>query len=256
MGRQRRLHFSGAIYHITSRGNRRANMFVDERDHNFWLHVLAEAVPRFNLVVYGLCLMPNHFHLLIGTPDANLSSAMHYLNGRYAKRFNWRHSLTGHVLQGRYGAFLVDSQEYLLELLRYIALNPVRSELVARPDDWRWSSHRYCCNDQVSPGWLNVEWVLAQFSGATRTDRIRAYQAFVDAGVGNGKRRDRQPHQHSCRVSDHPTVPTLADLERAYPSRDAAIRAAWLSRAYTRDEIARHFGVSTRTVSRIIADAS
>lgn len=251
MGRQRRIQHSGAIYHITSRGNRRAHIFVDDRDRHIWLRVFADAAARFNLVVYGFCLMPNHFHLLFETRDANLSAAMHYLNSKYAQKFNWRHALNGHVLQGRYDAYLVDDQAYLLEMLRYIVLNPVRSELVKHAEDWWWSTHRFCTGSMPPPDWLHTEWVLSQFSGATSSDRIRAYRAFVDAGMGLRKRPRGRRDGRIELVPGASELPSLGELESKHPDRDTAIRAAWMLGAYSREQIARHFGISPRTVSRI-----
>jgi putative transposase len=251
MGRPTRIQFPGAIYHVTSRGNRRANIFVDERDHFLWLRLLAEAAGRFNLVVYGLCLMPNHFHLLVGTPDANISAAMHFLNGKYAQKFNWRHGLSGHVFQRRCHLELVERQEHLLELLRYTVLNPVRAQLVAKADDWRWSTHLHLSGLKPEPAWLNSQWVIDQFSGMTVADRIRAYRVFVEAGVGIQKRPNARLRRYFEPSGISAPVPMLDELERKIPSRDAAIVAAWACRAYSRDQIARHFNLSTRTVSRI-----
>lgn len=251
MGRPNRIRFPGAIYHVTSRGNRRANIFVDDRDHLFWLRLLAETADRFNLVVYGLCLMPNHFHLLVETPDANISATMHYLNGKYAQHFNWRHNLSGHVFQRRCHLELVERQEHLLALLRYIALNPVRAQLSTTADDWRWSTHLHISGLKPKPAWLNAMWVIDQFSGATSAERIRAYRAFVDAGIGVRTRPGA--HGQAEPSGPHSTVPVLDDLEKALPDRDAAIRAAWLCRAYSREQIARHFSISARTVSRIVS---
>jgi putative transposase len=252
MGRQRRVKFPGALYHVTSRGNRRATIFVDERDYRLWIALLAESTARFKLVVHMLCLIPNHFHLLVQTTEPNISEAMHHLNGKYARRFNWRHALTGHVLQGRFHAELVKRQEHLLTVLQYIPLNPVCAQLVPNADDWRWSTHLHICGMKRRPVWLNTGFVLDQFHGATEMDRIQAYRAFV-----NGKLRTPDPAMNRKRPyvdnsSSAVQAPPIAHLESVLPDRDAAVRAAWMSRAYTRDQIARHFGISTRTVSRIV----
>lgn len=251
MSRPKRLQFHGAVYHVTARGNRRANMFVDDHDRHIWLSIFAEAVARFNLAIYALCLMPNHFHLLVETPDANLSSAMHYLNGKYAQKFNWRHALSGHLHQGRYHAVHVERQEQLLELLRYIVLNPVRAQLVAHADDWHWSTHSQVCGLVSPPAWLNIKWIMNLFSGATDTDRLHAYRAFVDAGSPSPARPCSNSQQDADKFPEAVTVPALDVLERQYPHRKAAITAAWCSGAYTRDQIARHFGISTKTVARL-----
>ncbi|WP_145650068.1 transposase [Pseudoduganella lurida] len=256
MSRPTRHPFHGAVYHVTARGNRRANMFVDAYDHSIWLRIFEETVDQFHLLVYGLCLMPNHFHLLVETPDANLSAAMHYLNGKYAKKFNWRHSLSGHLLQDRFHAVHVDKQEYLLELLRYIVLNPVRAELTHHADHWRWSSHRYHCRLAPCPAWLASDWVIDQFPGPTRAARIHAYRKFVDAGHVRHVRTSGQIDEALAFAGDA-DIPMLAIIQSSHPHRDMAIRAAWQCGAYTREQIARHFALSVRTVSRVInAEAS
>ncbi len=255
MGRPRRHEFPGAIHHVTTRGNRRANIFVDEYDRLLWLRFLEETALRFNIEIYSLCLMPNHFHMLVKTPDANLAAAMHFLNGKYAQKFNWRHGLSGHLQQGRYHEFHVSRQEHLLELLRYIVLNPVRARLVDHVDEWRWSTHRHVCNFIQRPSWLKAKWVLDQFAGKSDIEQIHSYRRFVDAGAASRPESPGQPrgepHGHSASI----TVPTLEALEREHVNRSAAVSAAWHSAAYTREQIAGHFGISVRTVGRIIAAA-
>ncbi|GGY18666.1 hypothetical protein GCM10007386_55170 [Pseudoduganella dura] len=224
---------------------------MDDRDHLAWLRLLGEAATRFNLVVYGLCLMPNHFHLLVETPDANISATMHYLNGKYAQKFNWRHGLSGHVFERRCYLELVERQEHLLELLRYIVLNPVRAQLAAKADDWRWSTHLHVSGIKARPEWLNSMCVIDQFSGAALAERIQAYRAFVDAGTGIKRRPVAAISRYIDLSQAFTAIPVLDELERNLPSRNAAIVAAWMSGAYSRDQIARHFNISVRTVSRI-----
>lgn len=247
MGRPLRLQFPGAVYHVTARGNRRATLFADARDHLAWLGILAEATERFGLVVHGFCLMPNHYHMLVETPQPNISAAMHYLNGTYAKYFNWRYGFTGHVFQGRFHSVLVERDSQLLETVRYIALNPVRAELVARPGDWRWSSHRFIIARGPVPLWLQTAWVLEQFGSNDPGRRIEAYEQFVDAGIGQPSRLKRPVR----RAQPDAAAPPLAEFASKYPTRDAAILAAHVSAAYSREQIARHFAVSTRTVTRV-----
>jgi putative transposase len=254
MTRPRRIQFEDAIYHVTARGNRRTNIFVDDRDRHLWLRIFTETSARFDLHVYALCLMPNHFHLLVQTPQANLSTALHHLNGAYAQKFNWRHGLTGHLLQGRYHAELVERQEQLLETLRYIAMNPVAAELVLHPDNWQWSTHPCICDQLPRPKWLKADWVLGQFAGENRPERIQAYRRFVDASESG---RPRPGKRRRPRMRPLPQTPTgtLADFEREYPDRNTAVVAAWMSGIFTREQIARHFGISIKTVTRITSRA-
>ncbi len=140
MSRPMRLEFPNALYHVTSRGNAQQNIYLCDADRQQFLNVLEHVCQRYNWVVHAYCLMSNHYHLLIETPDANLSKGMRQLNGLYTQDFNRTHKRVGHVYQGRYKAILVEKQAYLLELARYIVLNPVRAEMVRSAKDWKWSS--------------------------------------------------------------------------------------------------------------------
>jgi putative transposase len=126
--------------------------------------------------------MDNHYHLLVQTPDANLSKGMRQLNGVYTQAYNRRHGKTGHLFQGRYKAILVDADAYLLELSRYIPLNPVKASMVKQVGDWRWSSYQAMVDRVTTPPWLSKDYLLAQFSKQRKT-AIRKYQIFVDEGI-------------------------------------------------------------------------
>lgn len=117
MTRPLRLEFADALYHVTSRGDRRAPIYLDDTDRAFWIQALADVCVRFHFVIHSFCQMGNHFHLLLETEEANLSQGMRQLNGRYSQYFNRRHDMVGHVFQGRYQAFLVQKESYLLELV-------------------------------------------------------------------------------------------------------------------------------------------
>ena len=131
MARPLRLEFAHALYHVTSRGDRREDIYVDDADREAWLAVLAQVCTRFNWTVHAYCLMSNHYHLLVETPDANLSAGMRQLNGVYTQHVNRRHGRVGHVYQGRFKAIIVQKDAYLIELARYVVLNPVRASMVA-----------------------------------------------------------------------------------------------------------------------------
>ena len=181
MARPLRVQFDGAIYHITSRGNARQEIFLDDTDRRSFLEVLAEVVDRFGWICHAYCLMPNHYHLLIETPEPNLSQGMQLLNGVFTQRFNRHHKRLGHVLQGRYKAILVERESHLLELARYVVLNPVRAEMVRSAKDWPWSSYRATSGQAEKPSYLTIDWVLAQF-GSNRSLAISAYRMFVRQG--------------------------------------------------------------------------
>ncbi len=142
MARPLRIEFADALYHVTSRGNGRQKIFLDDGDNRTFLEILGKTLARFNWRCHGFCLMVNHYHLMIETPDANLSQGMHHLNATFCQAHHKRHDTVGHLLQGRFKAIVVDRESYLLELARYVVLNPVRAEMVAWPEDWPWSSYR------------------------------------------------------------------------------------------------------------------
>lgn len=181
MARPLRIQFEGALNHVTSRGNARQNIFLDDEDRVAFLETLAEAVSRFGWICHAYCLMSNHYHLLIETPDPNLSRGMQFLNGVYTQRFNRHHKRFGHVLQGRYKAILVERESHLLELARYVVLNPVRAKVVHSARDWQWSSYRATSGQADVPEFLHIDWLLSQFD-LRRERAIRAYRQFVRQG--------------------------------------------------------------------------
>lgn len=183
MARPLRIEYEGAVYHTTSRGNARQGIFLNDEDRLSFLKILSDVVARYNWVCHAYCLMPNHYHLLLETPDANLSRGMRQLNGLYTQTFNRRHGRVGHLLQGRYKAILVEKESYLLELARYVVLNPVRAKLVCHPRAWRWSSYRATAGEEKAPDFLTVDWLLSQFHKDHDVAR-REYRKFVGEGRG------------------------------------------------------------------------
>lgn len=182
MVRPLRLEFAGALYHVISRGNERSAIFCDDRDRSLFLGTLGSVVRATGWLVHSYCLLGNHYHLLVETPEANLSKGMHSLNGRYSQTFNRRHDRAGHLLEGRFKAVLVEKEAHLLEMHRYIVLNPVRAGLVARPEDWIWSSYRSTCGLRKMPTWLEVRWTLEQF-GADVESAVPSYVRFVSSAI-------------------------------------------------------------------------
>ncbi len=142
MARPLRIEYPGAVYHITARGNGRQAIFHDDRDYLKFLEIFVKTQERFNWLCHAYCLMGNHYHLMIETPDANISKGMHRLNAAFSQAHHKRHETVGHLFQGRFKGIVVDRESYLLELARYVVLNPVRAGLVGRPEDWPWSSYR------------------------------------------------------------------------------------------------------------------
>jgi putative transposase len=186
MARPLRLEFAGALYHITARGNRREAIYLDATDWQAFLDIVGEVCGRFQWRCHAYCLMTNHYHLVVETPAGELSRGMRQLNGTYTQAFNRRHGRVGHVFQGRYKSILVDKQAYLLELARYVVLNPVRAGMVDRAEAWPWSSYGAMICEEVAPEWLETDWLLAQF-GQDRARAIRAYERFVADGDHSGR---------------------------------------------------------------------
>ena len=181
MARPLRVEYEGAVYHVTSRGNARADIFIDDDDRQKILSVLAGVVDRYEFVIHSYCLMSNHYHLLVETPRGNLSTGMRQLNGVYTQAFDRRHGRVGHIFQGRFKGILVDKEEYLLELSRYVVLNPVRAGMVEEPEDWRWSSYRAMAGLEDGPKFLHKDWLLSEFSSESKRAGER-YCEFVKQG--------------------------------------------------------------------------
>src|SRR5512137_282677 len=164
MARALRLELAGGLYHVTSRGDRREDIFLDDADRLAWLEVFAQTCKRFNWVCHAWCLMGNHYHIVIETIEGNLAQGMRHLNGVYTQTFNRTHQRVGHVFQGRYKAVIVEKDSYLLELARYVVLNPLRAGMVKDIADWQWSSYAAMLGIQPAPEWLQTDWILGQFS--------------------------------------------------------------------------------------------
>lgn len=144
--------------------------------------MLSLVCERFNWVVHAFCQMGNHYHLLVETVDGNLSAGMRQLNGLYTLKFNRRHGMVGHLFQGRYKAILVQKEAHLLELSRYVVLNPVRAKMVSRPEDWNWSSYVAVMSGRHAPGWLDTDWLWANL--ANNAVKPGRHIRFVMAGKG------------------------------------------------------------------------
>ncbi|MYM22269.1 addiction module toxin RelE [Duganella sp. FT135W] len=273
MSRPLRQEFAGAFYHVMSRGDRQQVIYRDDTDRLVWLDMLASTCARFNFKVHGFCQMTNHYHLVVETGDPNLSHGMRQLNGQYSQYCNRRHKLVGHLFQGRYKAILVQKECYGREVVRYVVLNPVRAGMVAAPGEWRWSSYQLMVQDAPAPSWLETDWILSLF-GLDREQAIEAYRQFVAQGVGAANPMKNVMHQ--LLLGDEAFVAsrrsaqsftrlnevtkqhrrafalTLAEYQAKFANRDEAITEAYFSTAYTMKEIAAHFRVSYRTVSRVV----
>lgn len=185
MARPLRVEYEGAFYHITARGNERRAIFLTDEDFSRFLKVLERTHERYGILVHAYVLMTNHYHLLMETPRGNLVATLHDLNTAYTNYFNRTHDRVGHLFQGRYRSILVEKDAYLLELSRYIHLNPIRAGLVRRPESYRWSSYLSYVSLRSSPGWLCTREVLGEM-GQNKARARRKYRQFVEEGL-NGK---------------------------------------------------------------------
>jgi putative transposase len=277
MARPLRLEFPGALYHITSRGDGREDIYRVDRDRQLFLRVLADVCERFNWWGHAYCLMTNHYHLLMETPDANLANGMRQLNGVYTQRFNEVHRRCGHVFQGRYKAIIVQKETYLEELARYIVLNPVRARMVERAEDWPWSSCRATTGEAACPQWLRRDWLLSAFA-ATEQAAVGSYRRFVAAGMGQPAPWEQLKHQvflgseafvdnlrrrlpkdrdlsEVPRAQRRPLAKPLTEYAALYSDRDEAIVAVYASGGYTLKQIGKYFDLHYSRISRIVRRA-
>jgi putative transposase len=179
MPRPHRIQAADAIYHITGQGNSGGPVFCNDRDREAFLVLLAFAVERYGCHCYCYCLMTTHYHLVVMTPEPNLARAMQWLLGVYAQMFNRRHAHSGHVFRGRYGSTLIEREGHLVEVFRYVFLNPVRAGICGSPRHYPWSSYRATIGLEPTPNFLRVEPILELFAGGEAAARKRLV-AFVE----------------------------------------------------------------------------
>ena len=273
------MEYPHALYHVTSRGNGRQSIFINDYDRTDFLKALQAVVTRFHWLIYAYCLMDNHYHLVVETPDANLSRGMRQLNGEYAQLFNWWHKKIGHVFQGRYKAILVEKESYLLEVCRYVVLNPVRARIVAEPGEWKWSS--YCATLGQIDVVVNVAVEkLITFFSADRREALRGYANFINDGIGKSsiwedlkgqiilgddvfvdRIKDMLESKHGD-VQEIPKVqrfigrPSLEHIFNSIGHADKDGKLQFVQMAYSNghamSQIAKYLGVHYTTVSRLL----
>jgi len=283
MARPLRIEYDGAVYHITARGNARKAIYKDDEDRKTFLEVLHQVNKRFNWLCHAYCLMNNHYHLIIETPDGNLSKGMRQMNGVFTQLFNRRHHRVGHVFQGRYKAILIDKEGYLLEVSRYVVLNPVRAKAVEKPEDWKWSSYRGTAGIEEPHQCLTTDWLLGQFSTKKRQSESK-YREFVLAGIGErglwkkvrgqsilgeddfvermiGYIKGHEDIKEIPRSQRYMGRPALLRLfnEGAFTDkkkRAVAIRRAIINHGYSLKEVADFLGIHYSTISRAVGGSS
>ncbi|MFO1250403.1 MAG: transposase [Inhella sp.] len=285
MNRPLRIEFPGAVYHVTSRGDRREAIYAADEDRTLFLDVLAQATERFHAKVLAYCLMGNHYHLVLQTRDPNLSLLMRHLNGVYTQAFNRRHGLTGHLFQGRFKAILVDTEAYLLTLCQYVELNPVRARMVEFAQDWPWSSYRAHIGRVEGPAWLDLA-AMARFilqrEPLTAVDHALAAKRYSDlieqsppeelwadalrqqiylGGEDFVQRMLAGVSESNQRSADIPKPQRakprgLADWLSEIPDRGAALRAAHIESGIPMSELARELNLSVGRISQLIKKAN
>ncbi len=291
MVRPLRIEYPGAVYHVTSRGDRRESIARDDTDRSMFLNIVGQALARFGGTVSAYCLMGNHYHPVLHTREANLSRLMRQINGVYTQNLNRRHGLSGHVFQGRFKAILVDSDSYLLEVCRYVDLNPVRANMCRRPDDYPWSSYRALTGQADQPFWLDPQVLYEQLApGKSAVQAAAKYAEFVaqgkdvqlwdanlkqqiylgdddfitrmqkHAGIDHANPEGQRGGRKSNVSKIHKSAPPLdSDITR-YATKVCGNKAqrnqnmadAFYQGGHSQTAIAQAFGVSGSTVSRVI----
>ena len=280
MSRPLRIEFPGAVYHITARGNEKKAIFRNDQDKKSYLELLALVVKRFHWLCHGYCLLGNHYHLLIETLESNLSRGMKQLNGIYTQKFNNKYKRVGHLFQGRYKAILVEKESYLLELSRYIVLNPVRAGIVSQPGEWPWSNYCAIIGKVKKPEFLIIDWILSQFS-LDKKKAIEEYKQFVISGyntefpynelvgqiilgsegflkkVSNYLNQESKDNmQEVPREQQLSLLPQLDEIfqeeVRKGTPRDNIIYMVYYDYNFTMREIGEYLGLHYTTISRVI----
>jgi putative transposase len=282
MARPLRIEFPGAVYHVTSRGNRREPIFVDDEDRRSFLDCTAQALVRFDAQMLAYCLMGNHYHFVLHTRQPNLSRLMRHINGVYTQSFNRRHAKGGHLFQGRFKAILVDRDGYLLQVCRYVELNPVAAKIVKKPQAWPWSSYRSHVGLEATPAWLDTDGLHAYVSERevhTTVERRRAAARYADlvASAPNVPLWDSalrqqiylgdesfvermqalaEPHRSAAREvpkAQRRKPRSLAQWLSTCQSREEALYSAYTQSGIRMSEMAKEMGLSVSRVSRLIA---
>lgn len=178
MSRPLRIEYPGAFYHVINRGLERREIFRSKPDYEYFLDLLLQLHEKYGLWVHSYCLMPNHYHLYLETPNGHLSKIMRQLDGHYTQKFNKKYARVGPLMQGRYKAVLVEQDSYSLQLSKYIHLNPVKAKIVRTPEEFVWSSYSAFIGKPKTPDFLKTTWLLGQFNKSVKKSQ-KAFKAFT-----------------------------------------------------------------------------
>lgn len=279
MARPLRIEFPGAVYHVTNRGNEKRSIYNDDKDRFCFFNILSDIKEKYNWIIHTYCLMGNHYHLIVETIEANLSSGMKQLNGVYTQKVNRRHKRAGHLFQGRYKSILLQKDNHLLEACRYTALNPVRAKIVRYPWEYKWSSYNAVMDREAKEKFLTTDWILSQFSHA-RKKAQKLYKEFVLAGI-NEKKALHNKAQHQVIFGDEsfvnsvkiylkekegikeivrkqryvgrPSIKKVLEDKDGNKGKKVKIRELIYKYGYTQKEIADYSGVHYSTISKILS---
>jgi putative transposase len=279
MARPIRIEFPGALYHITSRGNARQSIFEHFNDKKQFLSVLDQVVVRYHWLCHAYCLMDNHYHLLIETSEPTLSVGMRQLNGVYTQAYNRKYQKVGHLFQGRFKSILVEKETYLLELCRYIVLNPVRAKMVTHPRYYTWSSFKATSGIINPPSFLSTNWILEQFHKRTPQKAQEKYRLFVSEGINQSSpweklksqcllgsdrfiakvKSQMQGKEKAVEIPKQQRIfgrPSLGELfkekELSKSKRNEKIKTAIITHGYSQAELSDYLGLHYSTISRLL----
>ena len=275
MARPLRIQYPGAVYHITSQGNAGEAIFRGPADRETFLQVLRQVIERQDWICHAYCLMDYHYHILVETPQPNLSRGMQLLNGIYTQKYNRTHDRSGHLLEGRFKAVLVEKGPHLLELARHVVLNPVRAGVTRSARDWRWSSYRATSGLAPEPEFLTSSWIHSQL-GETEPEARIAYREFVSKGreadawhclevgilLGSDTFVEKiKPLLHEASADPgmpsryataaRPNLPELVTETANKELRNRQIHQAVRTHRYTLRQVADHLGLHYSTISLI-----
>ncbi len=283
MARPLRIEYPGAVYHITSRGNARQSIFEHFNDKKQFLSILEQVVLHCHWHCHAYCLMDNHYHLLIETIEPNLSVGMRQLNGVYTQSVNRKYQRVGHLFQGRFKSILVEKERYLLELSRYIVLNPVRAKMVSNPGQYTWSSYK-ATSGLIKPlPLLTTSWILEHFGKKIQTAQ-KKYRAYVSEGVNHsspwenlkaqcllggeqfitGLKHPLLNQQNTSEIPKQQRFFNRPRLEELFAStdqiskseRNEMIQKAVETYGYTQAELSKYLGLHYSTISRLLKSKS
>lgn len=278
MARRPRIQFPGAIYHVMSRGNRKAAIFDDDDDRRGFIETVSEATRRYGIRCYALCEMSNHYHFVCDTPRGNLSDAMRHINGVFTQDSNRRHQRTGHVFEGRFRSIVVQRESYLRRVARYVVINPVRAHLVTDAAAWPWSTYRATAGLEPAPPYLYTDWIDWAFPSASREEAQRKYCLFVNNAAASKSRLSlsgtalgtaafenavREAAAAACpdgvlprtyRALGRPALTSLFEMVCSREQRNRAMYRAHVEYGYRLVEIASFLGLHPSTVSLIIRE--